>query len=89
MDNDDNVARRHADLQERINSARDKLAQNQHEDWTELSELLEGLNGSLHTDETDPDKRDAHYDRLHGELEKVHGRLNTRADGETGVETEE
>lgn len=74
----DKLAERHADLQTRIDAARQRLAENSKMEWAEIGNLLEGL--SLELDEMDgddPDTRHRAYDRVEGEVSKIHARLDT------------
>lgn len=69
---------RHAALRERIEAARQRLAENRKPDWAEIDNMLEEFSRDLEALEgPDPARRAAIYDRISGHLDDIHARLDT------------
>ena len=78
MDSTDTLAAREADLQARIDAARQRLAENSKMEWAEIGDMLEGFSLELEeAHKSDAASRHGIYDRIEGELKTIHSRLDT------------
>lgn len=73
----EDLASRHAALQQRIEAARLRLAERQDMEWAEIGTLLEGLSRDMDgDDDAELDARAARYDRMDRDLDGVQSRLD-------------
>ncbi|MER2507505.1 hypothetical protein [Amaricoccus sp.] len=73
------IVDRHADLQARIDAARQRLAEDNKNEWAEIGNMLEGLSEELNgVDEPEGKAKHGIYDRIEQGIAAIHARLDAK-----------